>query len=85
MNTSCSNFNLAKWLERLTDYVHIKSIQPVPANVNRYSLVKRYRADTNLQRLTRRFMNEKAKERVRKLALKKPVRCKISVLQRLII
>ncbi len=59
--TELQQLNLAKWLERLTDYVHIKSIQPVPANVNRYLLVKRYRADTNLQRLTRRFMQRESK------------------------
>src|SRR5699024_6412398 len=32
--------NLSKWLERLTDYVHIKSIQPVPDEVDSYLLVR---------------------------------------------
>lgn len=53
--------NLNKWLERLTDYVHIKSIQPVPETVNSYLIVKRYRAITNLVRLTRRFMRRESK------------------------
>lgn len=52
--------NLNKWLERLRDYVHIKSIQPIPENLNSYLLVKRYRADTNLERLTRRFMQRES-------------------------
>ncbi|MDY0251388.1 MAG: type I-F CRISPR-associated endoribonuclease Cas6/Csy4 [Pseudomonas sp.] len=62
--------NLAKWLERLTDYVHIKSIQPVPGNVNRYLLVKRYRADTNLERLTRRFMQRESKRMSKEISFK---------------
>lgn len=53
--------NLTKWLTRLTDYVHIKSIRPVPENLNNYLLVKRYRKDTNLERLTRRFMQRENK------------------------
>ena len=53
--------NLNKWLERLTDYVHIKSIQLVPDYVNHHLLVKRYRADTNIERLTRRFMQRESK------------------------
>lgn len=52
---------LSKWLERLTDYAHIKSIQSAPENVNSYLLVKRYRANTNLERLTRRFMQRESK------------------------
>lgn len=53
--------NLSKWLERLIDYVHIKSIQPVPEIANSYLLVKRYRATTNLERLTRRLMRRESK------------------------
>ncbi len=53
--------DLTKWLERLTDYVHIKSIRAVPESVNSYLLVKRYRVDTNLERITRRFMQRESK------------------------
>lgn len=53
--------DLTKWLERLTDYVHIKSIRPIPENIDSYLLVKRYRPDTNLERLTRRFMQRESK------------------------
>lgn len=68
--TELQQLNLAKWLERLTDYVHIKSIQLVPENVNRYLLVKRYRADTNLQRLTRRFMQRESKRTGKEISFK---------------
>lgn len=47
--------NLAQWLERLVDYVHIKSIQSVPDNISCHVNVRRYRADTKLDRLTRRY------------------------------
>ena len=33
--------NIAHWLKRLQDYVHIKSIQPVPANVTQYACFTR--------------------------------------------
>lgn len=36
-----SDLNLAKWLERLTDYVHLKSVQPVPEN-HRHAIFKRH-------------------------------------------
>lgn len=60
--------NLTKWLERLTNYVHIKSIQPVPENFNCYLLVKRYRADMNLEGLTRRFMQRESKRTGREIS-----------------
>ena len=34
--------NLEKWLERLTDYVHVKSVKPVPTDTG-YVTVRRYR------------------------------------------
>ncbi len=34
-------FDTHKWLNRLTDYCHIKSIQPVPDRVSRYACFKR--------------------------------------------
>lgn len=33
--------NIAHWLRRFQDYVHIKSIQPVPKNVTQYALFTR--------------------------------------------
>lgn len=51
--------NLHKWLERLADYLHVRSIQPVPATTPEHVLVKRYRVDINLDRLTRRFIRRK--------------------------
>lgn len=60
--------NLNKWLDRLIDYVHIKSIKPIPSNANNYLLVKRYRATTNLERLTRRFMRRESKRTGREIS-----------------
>lgn len=66
--------NLNKWLERLMDYVHIKRIQPVPEKINNYLLVKRYRATTNLQRLTRRFMRRESKRIGREISFEEAQR-----------
>lgn len=60
--------NLNKWLDRLMDYVHIKSIRPIPSNANSYLLVKRYRVTTNLERLTRRFMRRESKRTGREIS-----------------
>lgn len=60
--------NLQKWLQRLADYVHIKSIQAVPDNITSHLLVKRYRAVTNLDRLTRRFMRRESKRLGREIS-----------------
>lgn len=60
--------NLTKWLERLTDYVHIKSIQPVPENIDSHLVVKRYRAKTSLEGITRRFMRRESKRTGRELS-----------------
>lgn len=54
--------NLPRWLGRLMDYVHIKSIQPVPADAKGYLVVKRYRADANMERITRRFVRRESKK-----------------------
>ena len=35
--------DLKRWLSRLTDYVHIKSIKEVPKTANQHLLVRRYR------------------------------------------
>lgn len=36
-----SNLNVAKWLLRFDDYVHIKNIKAVPSDVNEYAYFKR--------------------------------------------
>lgn len=46
--------NLDKWLEKLTDYVHVKSPKPVE-NVTHYLTVNRYRPKASKDNLARRF------------------------------
>jgi len=41
-------FNAPKWLNRLTDYVHITSIKAVPSSVNEYVCFKRKQFKSNL-------------------------------------
>lgn len=48
-----NKLNLAKWLERLTDYVHLKSVQAVPEN-HRYAIFKRYHAK-NIEKVAGEF------------------------------
>ena len=45
--------DLKKWLDRLTDYVHITSIREVPENVKGYAIYKRKQVKTNAERLAR--------------------------------
>ncbi len=45
--------DLKKWLDRLTDYVHMTSIREVPENVKGYAIYKRKQVKTNAQRLAR--------------------------------
>lgn len=46
--------NINTWLERLTDYVHISSIRPVPEEkIIGYAIFKRKQVKTNAQRLAR--------------------------------
>ena len=45
--------DLKKWLDRLTDYVHITSIREVPENVKGYAIYKRKQVKTNATRLAR--------------------------------
>ena len=42
-----------KWLDRLTDYVHITSIREVPENIKSYAIYKRKQVKTNAERLAR--------------------------------
>lgn len=46
--------NLDKWLEKLTDYIHIKTAKPVK-NVDFYLTVGRYRPQANAEKLARRY------------------------------
>ena len=45
--------DIKKWLDRLTDYVHITSIREVPENVKGYAVYKRKQPKTNAERLAR--------------------------------
>jgi len=40
--------NIKKWLTRLEDYCHVKSIQPVPSNIEKYARFKRKQFKSNL-------------------------------------
>lgn len=50
--------NLAKWLNRLTDYTHCTSIKEVPL-VNQYACFKRMQFGSNIERLARRRVKRK--------------------------
>ena len=50
--------NLAKWLNRLTDYTHCTSIKEVP-RVEQYARFKRVQFDSNIERLARRRAKRK--------------------------
>ena len=47
--------NLSKWLERLTDYVHIKSISAVPEKIAGHIVVSRHHFPATSERLARRY------------------------------
>lgn len=49
--------NLGQWLERLSDYVHIQSIKPVPDKVSGYAIYKRkqIKGDSRVQKDRIRF------------------------------
>lgn len=50
-----SQFNAAKWLSRLSDYVHCTSIRPVPEKLTGYATYQREQPKTNKERLARRY------------------------------
>lgn len=52
-----STLNLAKWLERLSDYLHLKSVQPVPKH-HRHATFKRYHTK-NLHKVAQEFADFK--------------------------
>jgi len=52
--------DLNQWLNRLHDYVHIKTIASVPTEkVQHHVNVNRVRQDANMERITRRFAKRK--------------------------
>ena len=48
-------FNVAKWLSRLSDYVHCTSIRPVPEKLLGYASYRRHQPQVNKERLARRY------------------------------
>lgn len=50
-----AKFDAAKWLSRLTDYVHCTSIRPVPDKLTGYAIYQRQQPKTNKERLARRY------------------------------
>lgn len=51
--------NLTEAFERLSDYVHLTRIKTIPENIMQYLTVKRYRAELNLEQITRRYARRK--------------------------
>lgn len=54
-------FEVTKWLARLSDYVHCTSIRPVPEKVLGYAIYQREQSKTNPERLARRYAKRLAK------------------------
>ena len=54
-----TQLNLPKWLARLDDYIHLKSIKPVPENVQNHLIVSRYRPKSNIELVARRIVKRK--------------------------
>lgn len=50
-----SQFNVTKWLSRLSDYVHCTSIRAVPEKITGYAIYQREQPKTNKERLARRY------------------------------
>lgn len=48
-------FNIAKWLSRLSDYVHCTSIRQVPEKIAGYAIYQREQIKTNKKRLAKRY------------------------------
>ncbi len=49
-----ARFDAAKWLARLSGYVHISGVREVPAKINGYAIYNRYQPKVNGDRLMRR-------------------------------
>ncbi|MDO9178036.1 MAG: type I-F CRISPR-associated endoribonuclease Cas6/Csy4 [Agitococcus sp.] len=56
--TTLQQLNINQALSRLSDYVHITGIRPVPKNVT-YAIYKRHQPKTNAERLARRRVKHK--------------------------
>lgn len=52
-----AQLDLAKWLNRLLDYVHVTQIRAVPENIIRYFCFSRLQVKSNIHRLARRKAN----------------------------
>ncbi|SFM17871.1 type I-F CRISPR-associated endoribonuclease Cas6/Csy4 [Nitrosomonas communis] len=50
-----ARFNAAKWLDRLSDYLHCTSIRPVPEKLKGYAIYQRQQPKTSKERLARRY------------------------------
>jgi CRISPR-associated endonuclease Csy4 len=50
-----AKLDTAKWLSRLSDYVHCTSIRPVPDKLTGYAIYQRQQPKTNKERLARRY------------------------------
>ncbi|MDV6343165.1 type I-F CRISPR-associated endoribonuclease Cas6/Csy4 [Nitrosomonas sp. Is37] len=50
-------FDSAKWLVRLSDYVHCTRIRPVPEKLKEYAIYQREQFKTSKERLARRYAN----------------------------
>ena len=50
-----ARFDAAKWLSRLSDYVHCTGIRPVPGKLAGYATYQREQPKTNKERLARRY------------------------------
>lgn len=48
-----TQLNVRQWLERLSDYVHITAIRPVPKDVHTYAIYKRKTIRSNPEKLAR--------------------------------
>jgi CRISPR-associated endonuclease Csy4 len=53
--TTLVRFDAAKWLSRLSDYMHCTSIRPVPEKIKGYAIYQREQPKTNKERLARRY------------------------------
>lgn len=49
-----ASLNLDKWLDRLTDYIHVKKVKDVPEKVEGYAFFKRVNDKSNYEKLARR-------------------------------
>ncbi len=53
--STLERLDIAKWLQRLSDYAHVTSIRPVPNQVTGYATYQRQQVKTNPESLARRY------------------------------